>query len=43
MTFLISFPKVLRRIIGQNIFREMQAILLGLVMMIKENVLKYDS
>ena len=43
ITFSMSFPNVLRRTIRQNIFEESYDALLGFEMIIKVDVLKYDS
>ena len=43
MTFSISFPRVFNRIIGQNIFRKLYIALFGCEMIIKDDILKYDS
>jgi len=41
ITFLMSFPKVFRRTIGQNIFKESYNTLLGLRIMIEDDSLKW--
>jgi len=39
----MSFPSVLKRIIGKNVFGELYASLLGLGIMINVNFLKYEG
>ena len=41
ITFLMSFPKVLKRTIGQNAFGWLYIVLLGLGMIIIDKYLKY--
>ena len=43
MAFSISFPSVLRRIIGQNVLRKLYTGLFGLGIMISVDFLKYNS
>ena len=43
MTFLIGFPSIFNRIIGWNILSELYKVLLGLGMMINNDILKYNS
>ena len=43
MTFLMSLPSIFNSTIGLNIFRKSYEALLGLGMMMEDDVLKFDG